>query len=227
MSAAVGSVPGVLTAVAVAVALAAVGLIAFNTWVASKYRAARAAASAAGRDRSFALSPLRAKPASMAPARRLLRDGPAQAPLEHFTSGLGLNIIVYSWRAYAGKRPPKAVVLFLHGLDSCAEADLSLRLRLPEHKGYVGSWAESLNDAGYLVYSFDYNGMGHSESVVDGVRTMCCECRAPPQSHSPATSTSYSQPRSMHLRKRLPPAHACDLPCAGAPLLRRLCGLRR
>ena len=119
--------------------------------------------------RNKPLSPLRPKPADMPPLQRTLQDGP-QAPLECFTDSLGLNIIVYSWPA---THTPKAVILLCHGLDCFAESDLAKRPGLVNDEGYRGSWFEVLNDAGYLIYSFDYQGMGYSESVIDGLRSMC------------------------------------------------------
>lgn len=123
-------------------------------------------------DRTTPLSKLRRKPKGAEPSGRYLKDGP-QTPIECFTDALGLNIMVYSWPptgAYKGKAP-KAVILYCHGLDCCAEVDLAIKGNIGQRLGYVGSWWEVLNEAGYLVYGWDYNGMGHSESVVDGVRS--------------------------------------------------------
>ena len=131
----------------------------------AKYKAAVAARGS----RDVPLSGLRFKPPDVPPLQRTLTDGP-QAPLECFTDSLGLDIIVYSWPANS---PTKGVILFCHGLDAFAEAEFAKRPGLAEGKGYRGSWLELLNDAGYLLYSFDYQGMGFSESAVDGLRSVC------------------------------------------------------
>ncbi|KAL1529677.1 hypothetical protein AB1Y20_000617 [Prymnesium parvum] len=120
--------------------------------------------------RELPLSGLRPKPKETPPLERTLRDGP-QVPLECFTNALGLNIIVYSWPATTKR--PKAIILMAHGLDGFAESDLAKRPGLADGKGFRGSWLEALTRAGYLIYSFDMQGMGFSESVVDGMRSMC------------------------------------------------------
>ena len=117
------------------------------------------------------LSGLFPKPPARPPLARTITDGP-QVPLECFIDALGLDIVVYSWPA-PSRAATKGVILMCHGLDGYCEADLAKRPGLSEGKGYSGSWLEALNNAGYLIYSFDYQGMGYSESVVDGLATMC------------------------------------------------------
>lgn len=97
---------------------------------------------------------------------RFCVDGPATPP-ETFLSSLGLRIFVYSWPpsgAYAGKRP-KAIILYNPGLDTCGDVDLCRRGRLRDRVGYVGSWINCLCERGFLVYSYDYSGMGRSDGV--------------------------------------------------------------
>ena len=163
-----GVLAAILIALGVCLVIALIAVTAYTRHLSRKYRRAVALRG----DRSRPLSGLRLKPDSMAPAGRLFKDGP-QTPIECFTDALGLNIMVYSWpptkRAYAKK--PKAVILYCHGLDCCSEVDLAKRGRILEGFGYEGSWFQTLNDAGYLIYGFDYNGMGHSESVIDGERS--------------------------------------------------------
>jgi len=134
-------------------------------WWSWGYTAKYNAAVKARKDRNTPLSGLRAAPALV----RVLQDGPQNA-VECFKDALGLEIAVYCWPA-RGKA--KGVVQMLHGLDGCAEGDLAKRPGMLEGKGYVGSWLEALNDAGYTVYAADYNGMGRSEGVVDGLPSMC------------------------------------------------------
>ena len=141
-------------------------MLSLTSWD-SKYRSAVARR----QSRDKPLSGLREKPPDMPPLKRTLQDGP-QDGLEVFTDALGLDIIVYSWPA-ARAQKPKAVLLVCHGLDCFAESDLANRPGLVDGTGYKGSWLEALNEAGYLIYSFDYQGMGYSESVIDGWRSMC------------------------------------------------------
>lgn len=111
----------------------------------------------------------------LAPAdvERFCDDGP-QNSVECFTSALGLKVAVYAWHPVGPLEDrPKAMILYCPGLDSCADIDLCKRGRLRDGLGYKGSWLEHLNEAGYLVYSFDYNGMGHSESTAQGWPSMC------------------------------------------------------
>ena len=130
----------------------------------------RRAVARRGTQRDLPVSSLRPKPCDVPPFQRTLRDGP-QVPLECFTDALGLMVVVYSWPAMTPA--PKAIVLVCHGLDTFAESDLAKRPGLVDGRGFSGSWLEALTRAGYLVYSFDLQGMGYSESVVDGVRSTC------------------------------------------------------
>ena len=138
-------------------------------WMGRKYRRLVAERAGSGRSHEQALCGLEKHRA--APAR-WLRDGPLQPlPILEFTDSLGLRIAVYSWMATT-TRKRKGVAILLHGQGCWSESEFAKRPGLERHLGYRGSWIEALNDAGWDCWSFDYTGHGHSESVLDGARSM-------------------------------------------------------
>lgn len=161
-----------LAVVTAAISLPVLLLSIYNRRLSRKYRNAVTKRG----DPTKPLSELQPVPSNVPAAKRLFRDGPQTRP-ECFKNALELDIVVYTYPPsgqYAGK-DPKAVILYVSGLDCCGEADLSVRGRIGAGLGYVGSWFELFCDAGYTLITFDFNGMGHSESVLGSgqQRSMC------------------------------------------------------
>tara|TARA_B100001142_G_scaffold33717_1_gene29900 strand:- start:1283 stop:2617 length:1335 start_codon:yes stop_codon:yes gene_type:complete len=77
-----------------------------------------------------------------------------------FENAAGLSIAFYSWEV----PNPKGVVIFSHGHGVHATFEL---LNSPKAPGirteYPGTWAESLNKAGYSLFALDHQGHGRSD----------------------------------------------------------------
>eukprot|EP00746_Dinoflagellata_sp_MGD_P141292 gnl/MRDRNA2_/MRDRNA2_74422_c0_seq1.p1 gnl/MRDRNA2_/MRDRNA2_74422_c0~~gnl/MRDRNA2_/MRDRNA2_74422_c0_seq1.p1 ORF type:complete len:360 (+),score=72.77 gnl/MRDRNA2_/MRDRNA2_74422_c0_seq1:87-1166(+) len=84
-----------------------------------------------------------------------------------FSDSLGFKINAYMWPS--DKEKTKAIILYCHGLDGCCEFDLYHK---PGFK-FKGSLVQRFQQAGFSTWGLDYHGMGRSESVVAGHRSMC------------------------------------------------------
>ena len=77
-----------------------------------------------------------------------------------FENAAGLSIAFYSWEV----PNPKGVVIFSHGHGVHATFEL---LNSPKPPGirteYSGTWADSLNKAGYSLFALDHQGHGRSD----------------------------------------------------------------
>lgn len=73
-----------------------------------------------------------------------------QTNTSQFTTSDGFKIHTINWQPET-ETSPKAVVILVHGIA--------------EHSGRYAHVAEKLVNEGYVVYSFDHRGHGHSEGV--------------------------------------------------------------